>query len=41
MGLGGRPRLSRAVLMAHLTRRALSLDLLAPAFPGELVRVLF
>jgi hypothetical protein len=27
--------------MARLTRRALSLDFLAPAFPGKLVRVLF
>ena len=41
MGLGGRPCLSHVVLMARLTRRALSLDFLAPAFPGELVRVLF
>ncbi len=41
MGLGGRPRLSLTVLMARLPRRTLSLDFLAPAFPGELVRVLF
>jgi hypothetical protein len=32
---------SLAVLMARLPRRTLSLDFLAPAFPGELVRVLF
>ncbi len=32
---------SRVVLMARLTGRALSLDFLAPAFPGELVGVLF
>ncbi len=32
---------SLAVLMARLPRRILLLDFLAPAFPGELVRVLF
>jgi hypothetical protein len=32
---------SLAVLMARLPRQTLSLDFLAPAFPGKLVRVLF
>ncbi len=35
------PSPSLAVLMARLPRRTLLLDFLPPAFPGELVRVLF